>query len=102
QFQNCRFQFHDEPKTIVVFNRHDGLAIGMGGMGDGTEAPQGETTQNVILWALETLHHDMAMKRTLELESSKVVFRRIKFLLLQKSGIWVLNTRILGIAPDRS
>ncbi|CAG8578004.1 10328_t:CDS:2, partial [Dentiscutata heterogama] len=30
------------------------LAIGMGGVGDGTEAPQGETTQNVILWALES------------------------------------------------
>ncbi|RIB04665.1 NADP-dependent oxidoreductase domain-containing protein [Gigaspora rosea] len=26
-------------------------------MGDGTEAPQGETTQNVILWALEVIRY---------------------------------------------
>ncbi|CAG8470477.1 24225_t:CDS:2 [Dentiscutata erythropus] len=35
--------------TITLNN-----GIGMGGIGSGTEAPQGEITQNVILWAIES------------------------------------------------
>ncbi|CAG8804869.1 23445_t:CDS:2, partial [Gigaspora rosea] len=42
--------------TVTMNNGHKIplLGIGMGGMGEGTEAPQGETAQNVILWALES------------------------------------------------
>ncbi|CAG8541354.1 6131_t:CDS:2, partial [Cetraspora pellucida] len=54
------------------------IAIGMGGVGDGTEAPQGKTTQDVILWALESgyRHIDTASRYDNEEDIGIGIIRR--------------------------